>query len=51
MFIVFSCFFVIRHLKAAYLVNVPSVFKFAWKLIYPWIDPKTREKVHLLKEL
>eukprot|EP00750_Incisomonas_marina_P032423 INCI9172.1.p1 GENE.INCI9172.1~~INCI9172.1.p1 ORF type:complete len:467 (-),score=90.61 INCI9172.1:271-1671(-) len=36
-------------LKKAFLCNVPSFFKFAWKIIAPWIDPRTREKVFFLK--
>merc|ERR1711988_1367001 len=31
-----------------FLINCPWTFRGTWKIIKPWIDPKTREKFHAL---
>ena len=37
-----------ERLEKALLVNVPAIFYAAWKLISPWIDPHTRDKVFFI---
>ena len=34
-----------ERLERALLLNVPTLFYAAWKMISPWIDPHTRDKV------
>ena len=31
-----------------YVVNVPSAFPVAWKMIRPWLDPETSIKIQVL---
>jgi hypothetical protein len=40
-----------ERLSKALLVNVPGLFMAAWKLISPWIDPKTRSKIFFVRWL
>ena len=37
-----------ERLSLGVLVNVPWLFHAIWKVIYPWIDHKTRTKIKLL---
>lgn len=35
-----------ERLGKVFLIHVPYIFWTAWKIIYPFIDKNTREKVH-----
>lgn len=37
-----------ERLGKLYLVHVPYVFMTAWKMVYPFIDNKTKKKVKVL---
>jgi len=35
-------------LHRVYAINCPSFFYFLWKVVKPWIDPRTLEKINIL---
>ena len=37
-----------ERLRAALLIRTPGIFEASWRLIKPWIDPNTAQKVHFL---
>ena len=37
-----------ERLRAALLIRTPGIFEASWRLIKPWIDPHTAQKVHFL---
>jgi ribosomal protein S6E (S10) len=39
-----------ERLGHLFIINAPWVFKPIWAIIRPWIDPNTREKIHICGE-
>ena len=37
-----------ERLSLCVVINASRIFDWVWKTIYPWIDRKTREKIHVL---
>lgn len=37
-----------ERMAAAYVVNTPSFFATAWKMVKPLLDPRTAKKIHVL---
>eukprot|EP00924_Labyrinthula_sp_SR-Ha-C_P014617 snap_masked-scaffold_34-processed-gene-3.29-mRNA-1 protein AED:1.00 eAED:1.00 QI:0/-1/0/0/-1/1/1/0/713 len=35
-------------LWSMYIINAPSVFKFVWRVVMPWVDPAIRPKIKIL---
>ena len=31
-----------------YIVNSPMLFSAVWAMVKVWLDPKTREKIHII---
>lgn len=39
-----------EYLGAVFIVNAPRVFSMVWKIVRPWLDSRTREKIHIYSD-
>eukprot|EP01023_Acetabularia_acetabulum_P043578 TRINITY_DN4355_c0_g1_i1.p1 TRINITY_DN4355_c0_g1~~TRINITY_DN4355_c0_g1_i1.p1 ORF type:complete len:313 (-),score=26.03 TRINITY_DN4355_c0_g1_i1:196-1134(-) len=37
-----------EHLGQMFIINTPAVFKTMWRVVEPWLDPATRQKIRVL---
>lgn len=36
------------RMDAVFVVNIPSIFWYLWKLMSPFLGPRTKQKIHVL---